>query len=88
VGLDIPCDKTDQDLFHASTVVTVGNGNKALFWKSSWISGRAPHHIAPSLFKKTRHKNITVNRGLEDNRWISNIWPIQEGTEIQELMAL
>jgi hypothetical protein len=31
VGLDIPYDKTDQDLFHASTVVTVGNGNKALF---------------------------------------------------------
>jgi hypothetical protein len=51
VGLDIPCDKTDQDLFHASTVVTVGNGNKALFWKSSWISGRAPRHIAPSLLK-------------------------------------
>jgi hypothetical protein len=39
-------------------------------------------------FKKTRHKNITVNRGLKDNRWISNIWPIQEGTEIQELMTL
>jgi hypothetical protein len=88
MGLDIPCDKTDEDLFHASTVVTVGNGNKALFWKSSWISGRAPCHIASSLFKKTRHKNITVNRGLEKNRWISNIWPIQEGTEIQELMAL
>jgi hypothetical protein len=88
VGLDISCDKIDQDLFHASTVVTMGNGNKALFWKSSWISRMAPRHIAPSLFRKTRHKNITVNRGLEDNRWISNIWPIQEGTEIQELMAL
>jgi hypothetical protein len=43
------------------------------------------HHL---FSKKTRHKNITVNRRLEENRWISNIWLIQEGTKIQELMAL
>lgn len=46
VGMDIPCDKTDKDLFHASMVTTVGNGNKALFWKSNWIFGRAARHIA------------------------------------------
>jgi hypothetical protein len=40
------------------------------------ITRRAPRHIAPSLFKKTRHKNIMVNRGLEENRWISNIWSL------------
>jgi hypothetical protein len=51
-GMNIPCDKKDHDLFHASTVTTVGNDNKALFWKSSWIGGRAASHIAPSLLKK------------------------------------
>lgn len=36
-GLDIPCDKTDRDLFNASTEVTVGKGDKASFWHSSWL---------------------------------------------------
>jgi hypothetical protein len=31
---------------------------------------------------------IMVKRGLEENKWITNIWPVQEGTEIQEFMAL
>jgi len=34
-GLDIPCDRTDKELFHTSTIVKVGKGNKALFWHSS-----------------------------------------------------
>jgi hypothetical protein len=38
-GLHIPCDKTDRDLFDASTVVTVGKGDKASFWNSNWING-------------------------------------------------
>jgi hypothetical protein len=49
-GLDIPCDKTDRDLFDASTVITVGKGDKASFWNSNWINGRAPKHLALSLF--------------------------------------
>jgi hypothetical protein len=34
-GLDIPCDKTDTNLFHASTVV---KGDMAIFWLSSWLN--------------------------------------------------
>jgi hypothetical protein len=30
-GLDIPCDKSDKDLFHTWIVVVVGNGKKANF---------------------------------------------------------
>jgi hypothetical protein len=51
-GLDIPCDKTDRDLFDTSTVVTVGKGDKANFWNSNWINGQAPKNLAPSLFPK------------------------------------
>jgi hypothetical protein len=34
-GLDIPCDKYDMELFHASMVVRVSDGKKAKFWHSS-----------------------------------------------------
>jgi hypothetical protein len=30
-NLEIPCNKSDRDLFHASTIVTTGIGNKTLF---------------------------------------------------------
>ena len=34
-GLDIPCEKTDRELFHASILVTPRKGNMTLFWFSS-----------------------------------------------------
>jgi hypothetical protein len=37
--LQSPCDKTDEELFNASTMVNVGNGRTTSFWKSSWIHG-------------------------------------------------
>jgi collagenase-like PrtC family protease len=39
--MDILCNKFDLDLFHVSTIVTVGNGKKAKFWHSSWVKGAA-----------------------------------------------
>jgi collagenase-like PrtC family protease len=44
--MDIPCNKFDLDLFHASTIVTVGNGKKAKFWHSSWV-GTKKHRAIP-----------------------------------------
>jgi hypothetical protein len=54
--LDLPCDSKDKELFAASTVVTIGNGKFATFWTSSWIDGRAPKTIAPTLFLKAKRK--------------------------------
>jgi hypothetical protein len=31
VGMDIPCNEIDKQLFRASTIITVGSGKKALF---------------------------------------------------------
>lgn len=41
-GLDLPVDSRDRDLFAASTEVTIGDGNRASFWQSSWVDGRTP----------------------------------------------
>jgi hypothetical protein len=55
-GLDLPCDSKDRDLFAASTVVTIGNGQTASFWLSSWAHGRTLKSIAPTLFSKAKRK--------------------------------
>ena len=87
-GLDIPCDKTDKELFHTSTIVKVGKGNKSLFWHSSWLNGSSPKNLAPQLFQKARRKNITVQKALHGNRWIDLVCPLTTGEEIREYVDL
>ena len=64
VGLDIPCDKSDRDLFNASTIVTVGKGNKDNFWHSSWVNGAAQINLVPSLFKKIKEEEFYHITGI------------------------
>ena len=87
-GLDIPYDRTDKELFHTSTIVKVGKGNKALFWHSSWLNGSSPKNLAPQLFQKARRKNITVQKALHGNRWIDLVCPLTTGEEIREYVDL
>lgn len=86
--LDLPVDDWDKELFAASTVVIVGDGRTAKFWTASWVGGRSPKVIAPLLYKKSRRKNFTVQKGLEDNRWISHIIPQTSTQEFREYAAL
>jgi hypothetical protein len=64
--MQLPYDKTNEDLFNASTMVNVGNGRTTKLCKSSWIHGQPPKNIAPSLFKKAK-KNISVFHALRNN---------------------
>lgn len=86
--LDLPCDNRDQELFASSTVVTIGDGKTASFWYSSWLDGRTPKSLAPSLFRKAKRKKISVYNGLKENKWISRILPIQTPQEIHEYVEL
>jgi hypothetical protein len=63
-------------------------GNKAQVWHSSWINGTAPTDLAPSLYVKTKRKNISVLKALSNNAWVAHISPLGNGTEIQEYVAL
>jgi hypothetical protein len=89
MGLDIPCANIDRDLFNASTVVTVGKGDKAMFWHSSWVNGYAPKNIAPPppLFLKSKRKNISVLKATENNIWIRHISPITTLDELYMIMS-
>ena len=87
-NLEVPCNKTDHELFNASTVVNIGNGKTALFWTSSWINGASAKTIAPSLFQKTHRKKISVQKALENNRWIDHIYPPNSHAEVSEFADL
>ena len=48
----------------------------------------APKSFAPTLFKKAKRKNVTVQKAIQDNKWISHITPILATAEIQEYVRL
>jgi hypothetical protein len=87
-NLDVPCDKTDRELYYASTIVTIGDGRAALFWCSSWLNGTAPRTIAPLLYEKSRRKRITVRQALTNNKWIDHIYPPTSQEEIRQFVSL
>jgi hypothetical protein len=86
--MQLPCDKADVDLFNASTIVTIGNGKMADFWRSSWIEGQATRTIAPNLYKKVRRKNIMVSKALQNNYCIQFCAPFTLEEEVREFVSL
>jgi hypothetical protein len=76
------------DLFHASTIVTVGNGEKKQnFGTLLGCKGQPQKSIAPSLFRRSRRKNFTVQRALKNNYWVTQIYPLQSTEEILEYVT-
>jgi hypothetical protein len=75
-GLDLQCTEEARDLCFASTTMTVGDGQTAIFWEDRWIHGRSISEIAPELYSripKRRHKHRTVADGLQANNWARDI---------------
>jgi hypothetical protein len=62
VGTDHPCDNADMALFRASTVITLGDGARCLFWHDQWSPGGALHHQFPDLFAISTRKRRKVKR--------------------------
>jgi len=60
----------------------------AKFWTSSWVQGMVSKSFAPNLFNKVKRKHITVQKALQDSRWISHITPILSIDELQEYVQL
>lgn len=58
------------DLFRSSTVVTIGNGEKASFWHDSWQDGASLKALFPNLFAVATRKNRTVKHELQNDNWI------------------
>jgi len=88
VGTEVPCDAIDHQLFRASTVVTIGDGRKASFWKSSWLFGRAPMDIAPGLYRLAWRKNRKVREELQDQSWTRGLWRMSTVEEMADFVTL
>lgn len=66
----------------------IGDGKTARFWTSSWIDGKTPRSMAPTLFLKSKRKKLMVQKALQENTWITHILPLQTPQEIQEYVTL
>lgn len=88
VGTEVSCDPIDHQLFRVSTVVTIGDGRKASFWKSSWLEGRAPMDIAPGLYNLAWRKNRKVRGELQDQSWTRGLWRMSTLDEMAEFVLL
>lgn len=72
-GLELPVDDDDRRLFNAATMVSLGNGRRASFWRSRWLDGEAPATLFPNLFNHSKRKNRTVQEALTDSRWVRDV---------------
>lgn len=88
VGADTPCNEVDKHLFRLCTTVTVGNGNKAKFWESSWLYGRAPRDIASNLYRLAWRKNLAVSEEIVNQNWTRGLWRMTTVEEMAELVGL
>jgi hypothetical protein len=88
VGYPLPCDALDRSLFATATIITIGNGAKANFWKDRWLHGVAPCEIAPAIFKIAIRKNRTVKQALHNNTWVTDLRLGLTPNHLHELLEL
>jgi len=88
VGTEPPVDVVDKQLFRASTVVTLGNGEKASFWQSTWLCGQAPMDRFPDLYKLAWRKNKTVKEELLNQNWTKGLWRMQSVDQMASFVEL
>jgi hypothetical protein len=69
-------------------MVTVGRGDKASFWHSPWLDGRASMDIAPSLYPLAWRKNQKVKDDLLHMNWTRGLWRIESVQQMAEFMEL
>jgi hypothetical protein len=61
--LQIKFEPEVQALFSASVTVTVGNGERTLFWADNWIGGTSVAQIAPNLIALISNRNRAAENG-------------------------
>ncbi|XP_073353624.1 uncharacterized protein [Aegilops tauschii subsp. strangulata] len=74
--LHLPYDREVQQIFRASTVWTLGDGETCRFWTDHWLHGQSIAEIAAALaamVPRRRKRTRLVSDGLRNQGWISDI---------------
>jgi len=88
-GTDVPCNRENRLLFQASTLITIGDGNKARFWTDAWLDGEAPMNLAPNLFLMVARKGRSVRQELQSNNWVNRLRNrINTAEQVEEFISL
>ena len=69
-------DENTASVFSSLSSISVGRGNKVLFWTDRWVEGWTVEQIVPLIFKmvSTRRKNSkTVEEAMQENRWVLDV---------------
>lgn len=88
IGSPIPCDKDDLALFAAATNISIGAGTRVKFWHDRWLAGDAPGQIAPDLLRLCYRKNLTVEKALNGQHWLSGLHRISSESEMRQFTNL
>ncbi|KAE8780818.1 hypothetical protein D1007_45963 [Hordeum vulgare] len=69
-------DKEAKIVFNSMVKISLGKGEKILFWKDRWLHGFTVGEISPGLWKlvATRARNsMTVQQGMINNAWTEDV---------------
>lgn len=64
--MDNPYNDVDMVRFYASTTIFIGDGCKAPFWHSTWLSGQRPMDLA-------LRRKLSVKQALTKSVWVVQI---------------
>lgn len=73
VGMQTPREETNKALFAAATTDQGGDGQKANFWESTWLTPTSLGIITPNLYRHSMRENGTVEEALKDNKWVDDL---------------
>lgn len=79
---------TETALFRACTTISLGNGQRAMFWHDRWIQGNSPLDIAPDLYKLAWRKKENVATALTNGQWKRGLRRLSSTLEINQYVHL
>ncbi|PVH37097.1 hypothetical protein PAHAL_6G245400 [Panicum hallii] len=91
VGTEPPANAVDRQLFRASTVVTLGDGSKAIFlaiFMATRTGANGSLSCLPDLFKLAWRKNKIVQEELVNLNWTRGLWKTQTIEEMANFVKL
>jgi hypothetical protein len=75
-------------LFRTSTKITLGDGNKALFWQDNWSGSGRLRDVAPALYKIASWKKRVVAKELQDDNWITSVSRLNSADQLRDFIVV